>query len=116
MNRRTTRPAILRRSGQVGFKDQLRVCGRLLDHVPGDTAQWNLDSALPAGDRLSGTFSDGDVDETSRPCRLGQRAKNVRHAIGTIVLHCHGAVETEVIAPRSLLPNRLATAAATILP
>ena len=48
-HRRTTRPAVFARSWQPGFQDQLRISGRLLDHVPGDAAQGNLDSALPTG-------------------------------------------------------------------
>ena len=115
MNGPTTRPAILRRARQPGFEDQLRISGRLFDHLPGDAAQWNLDSALPAGVGLSGQFSDVDVDESTRRRPLRQRAEKVRQVIVTIVLHRHHAIEAEITTIRSLLLDRLVVIAFAVL-
>ena len=106
VNSRTTRSAILRRTRKVGFKDQIRVTGRTFDHVPGDVAQWNFDSALPARFGLSGKLTDIDVDESTRRWPLRQRAKKIRQTILTIVLHGHRAIEADVIAVRSLFLDR----------
>src|SRR5262249_60017820 len=107
MDRRTIRPAILPRSWQPGFEDQLRIVGRLLDHVPGDAAKGNLDSALPTGVVLPGKSSNVDVDETPGRWPLRQRAEKVRKPIFTIVLYRHRAIEAKVVSLRPLLLNRL---------
>ena len=86
-----------------------------MNHVPGNPAKWNFNSALPAGIGLSGKFSDVDVDEPLSRRTLCQRAKKVWKAIDTIVLNRQRAIESEVIAIRCLFSDRFVVAARAVL-
>src|SRR5262249_37904110 len=96
------------------FEDQFRVGHHLLDHLPGDSAQWHLEFALPLADFLTGKSSDVDVDEPTRRWPLRQWAEKVRQAVVAIVFHRHRAIKPEVIALRSLLLDRLIAAALAV--